>query len=100
MRPCSALLHQCHDSLAVMIENLQANTAPTDAPALVAAIQAFIRGEAPPSLNDNSSQSFESAEGNEPANSSAMLAPSATDAPRPLRLRTRPRPLMRPSTGT
>jgi chemosensory pili system protein ChpA (sensor histidine kinase/response regulator) len=27
-----------------MIENLQANIAPADAPALVAAIQAFIRG--------------------------------------------------------
>jgi chemosensory pili system protein ChpA (sensor histidine kinase/response regulator) len=86
------LLHQCHDSLAVMIENLQANIAPTDAPALVAAIQAFIRGEAPPSLNDNSSQSFESADGNEPANDLAMLALNATDAPAPVAVEDAPAP--------
>ena len=40
-----ALLHRCHDSLADMIDALRANRSPQDAPALVSAIQAYIKGE-------------------------------------------------------
>ncbi|KGD63784.1 two-component hybrid chemotactic sensor and regulator [Alcanivorax nanhaiticus] len=39
------LLHRCHDSLADMIDALRANAAPQAAPALVSAIQAYIKGE-------------------------------------------------------
>ncbi|MED5388670.1 MAG: Hpt domain-containing protein [Pseudomonadota bacterium] len=39
------LLHQCHDRLADMIDALRAGNTPGDAPELVTAIQAFLRGD-------------------------------------------------------
>ena len=80
------LLHQCHDSLAMMIENLQANTPPADAPALMAAIQAFIRGDAPkpdtPSGRDEGgTQPADHAEHSEQKNSLATPQPNTTGAP-------------------
>jgi len=39
------LLHRCHDSLADMIDALRSNASPQDAPELVSAIQAYIKGE-------------------------------------------------------
>ncbi|KZY28078.1 hybrid sensor histidine kinase/response regulator [Alcanivorax sp. HI0044] len=87
------LLHQCHDSLAVMIENLQANTTPADAPALVAAIQAFIRGEAPgpitTSVDDANTQPADT--GGFDDRSSAPLT-DATDAPAPVAVEDAPEP--------
>lgn len=44
-RDLFALLHRCHDSLADMIDALRGNAAPQDAPELVSAIQAYIKGE-------------------------------------------------------
>jgi len=44
-----ALLHRCHDRLADMIDALRGGKAPDNAPELVSAIQAFLRGDTPPS---------------------------------------------------
>ncbi len=54
------LLHQCHDSLAVMIETCAAAPPRTDAPALVAAIQAFLRGDREVSHTPDTSASLDS----------------------------------------
>lgn len=95
------LLHQCHDSLAVMIENLQANIAPADAPALVAAIQAFIRGEAPGAVtpsapDDDSTPPFSNTGESESADSPVMPAANATDAPAPVAVEDAPEPTEAP----
>ena len=92
------LLHQCHDRLAVMIENLQTNTTPADAPALVAAIQAFIRGDAPApitrtNIDDGDTQP---AEHSDIESISVAPLPNASDAPAPVAVEDAPAPIDAP----
>ncbi len=55
-----ALLHRCHDRLADMIDALRGGRAPDNAPELVSAIQAFLRGDTPASESRAATPALES----------------------------------------
>ncbi len=54
------LLHRCHDRLADMIDSLRGGRTPEDAPELVSAIQAFLRGDREVSHTPDTSASLDS----------------------------------------
>jgi len=54
------LLHRCHDRLADMIDALRGGRTPDDAPELVSAIQAFLRGDREVSRTPDTSASLDS----------------------------------------
>ena len=88
-----ALLHRCHDRLAEMIDALRGGRTPEDAPELVSAIQAFLRGDREVSHTPDSSATLDS----EPqAHEAASDFAEDTGSPAPVAVEDAPEPTEAP----